>query len=276
MSPATRLTGSTREHALFFCYGTGANGKGVFINTLKAVLGDYAAIAPMETFLASNSDRHPTDLAGLRGARLVCAQEVQEKRRWDAVKIKALTGGDPIAARFMRADFFTYTPEFKLLLAGNHKPGLSAVDEAWRRRFNLIPFAVTIPKDERDPDLTEKLKPEWPGILQWAIGGCRLWAERGLDPPTSVVAATEAYFAEQDSIGRWIEEECALDPVYFETTGKLYAGWKAWSERAGQHAGSEIRFSQALEERGFERHREGTGSPRGFTGIALRPRPWPD
>ena len=140
---------------------------------------------------------------------------MQEKRRWDAVKIKALTGDVPIAARFMRADFFTYTPEFKLLLAGNHKPGLSAVDEAWRRRFNLIPFAVTIPKDERDPDLTEKLKPEWPGILQWAIGGCRLWAERGLDPPTSVVAATEAYFAEQDSIGRWIEEECALDPVSF-------------------------------------------------------------
>ena len=104
------LTGSTKEHALFFAYGTGGNGKGVFLNTLSAILADYAAVAPMESFIASNAERHPTDLAGLRGARLVTSQETEEGRRWAESKIKALTGGDPISARFMRQDFFTYHP----------------------------------------------------------------------------------------------------------------------------------------------------------------------
>jgi putative DNA primase/helicase len=265
------LTGSTREHAMFFCYGTGANGKGVFINTLTALLGDYAAVAPMETFLASKSDRHPTDLAGLRGARLVTAQETTEGRRWDETKIKALTGGDPISARFMRQDFFTFVPEFKLLPAGNHKPGLRAVDEAIRRRLNLIPFRVTIPRVERDPDLAEKLKTEWPGILQWAIEGCRFWRERGLDPPPAVRDATEAYFEAENAIGRWIEEQCALDRTYFETIAVLYGNWNTWCEANGEFTGSQKRFSQALEDRGFERHREGSNGDRGFRGIALRP-----
>ena len=113
------------EHALFFGYGTGGNGKGVFLNTLTGIMGGYAAVAPMETFTASPTDRHPTDLAMLRGARLVTAQETEEGRRWAESRIKALTGGDPITARFMRQDFFTFTPQFKLFIAGNHKPGLA-------------------------------------------------------------------------------------------------------------------------------------------------------
>jgi putative DNA primase/helicase len=128
------LTGSVREHAVFFFYGTGGNGKGVFLNTLTAILADYAAVAPMETFTASRNEHHPTDLAGLRGAHFVTAQETEEGRRWAASKIKAMTGGDPISARFMRQDFFEYTPQFKLVIAGNHKPGLRGVDEAIRRR----------------------------------------------------------------------------------------------------------------------------------------------
>ena len=134
------LTGSTREHALFFLYGTGANGKSVFINTISALLGDYAMTAPMSTFVASKTEQHPTELAGLMGARLVCAVETQQGRRWDEPKLKMLTGGDRISARFMRADFFQFQPRFKLLIAGNHKPGLRSVDEAMRRRMHLVPF----------------------------------------------------------------------------------------------------------------------------------------
>ena len=163
------LTGSTSAHALFFLYGTGANGKSVFVNTVAGILGDYHRTAPIETFTASSHERHPTDLAGLRGARLVTAVETEEGRRWAESRIKALTGGDKIAARFMRQDFFEFTPQFKLLIAGNHKPGLRSVDEAIRRRFNLIPFAVTIPDEERDENLTDNLKAEWPGILAWMI-----------------------------------------------------------------------------------------------------------
>src|SRR5215472_6252021 len=123
-------------------------------------LADYAAVAPMETFIVTQGERHPTDLAGLRGARLVTTQETEKGRRWAESKIKALTGGDPITARFMRQDFFTYTPQFKLFIAGNHKPGLRGVDEAIRRRLNLVPFTITIPVTERDPELSEKLKAE--------------------------------------------------------------------------------------------------------------------
>ena len=134
------LTGDTREHALFFIYGPGGNGKSVFLNTVSAIIGDYATTAAMDTFVASKSDRHPTDLAGLRGARLVAASETEEGRAWAEAKIKAITGGDPISARFMRQDFFTYRPQFKLVIVGNHKPVLKNVDDAAERRFNIIPF----------------------------------------------------------------------------------------------------------------------------------------
>ena len=144
------LTGVTSEHALFFLYGTGANGKSVFLNTISGIMGDYARVASVEAFIASTSQHHPTDLAGLQGARLVTAVETEENRHWAESKLKALTGGDRIAARFMRQDFFEYVPQFKLIIAGNHKPGLRSVDEAMRRRFNLLPFTITIPICERD------------------------------------------------------------------------------------------------------------------------------
>jgi len=173
------LTGSTRENALFFCYGTGANGKSVFLSTIAGVLGDYAKTAPASAFTASNTEQHPTDLAGLRGARFVTAIETEDGRWWAEAKIKSLTGGDRIAARFMRQDFFEYVPQLKLVVAGNHKPGLRNVDEAIRRRLHLIPFTVTIPESERDPELPEKLKAEY-----------RSGAAEGLKEPMGTKAST--------------------------------------------------------------------------------------
>jgi putative DNA primase/helicase len=263
------LTGSTREHALFFLYGTGANGKGVFLNTLSGILADYAKVAPMETFIATQGERHPTDLAGLRGARLVTSQETEEGRRWAESKIKALTGGDTISARFMRQDFFEYTPAFKLVIAGNHKPGLRGVDEAIRRRFHLIPFTVTIPKSARDQDLPDKLRGEWRGILQWMIDGCLAWQRDRLNPPAIVREATDAYLGEEDAIARWIEDRCAIDPIYFARVAELFADWRLWAEAAGEYAGSQKRFSQSLSGRGFESIREGGTGKSGFRGIAL-------
>lgn len=143
------LSGDISEHALFFAYGSGQNGKSVFINALSGILNDYHTTAPMETFTAAQFERHTTDLAGLRGARLVTAIETEEGRNWAEARIKNVTGGDKISARFMRQDFFTFFPAFKLFIAGNHKPGLKNVDNAIRQRLHLIPFAVTIPPGER-------------------------------------------------------------------------------------------------------------------------------
>lgn len=262
-------TGSTQEHALFFLYGTGANGKSVFVNTLVGVLGDYAATSPMETFAAGNGNRHPTELARLRGARLVSATETESDQRWGEARIKALTGGDKITARFMRQDFFEFVPEFKLVIAGNHKPALRGVDEGIRRRMNLVPFTVTIPLEERDEGLYDALKEEWPGILQWVLDGCAEWQGEGLAQPEAVRVATEQYIADEDAIGQWLADRCIVRPSYYTTVADLYASWRAWADKAGEFVGSQKRLSQALQDRRFiPRRQSGTGRA-GFDGIGL-------
>jgi putative DNA primase/helicase len=260
------LTGVTTEHALFFFYGTGANGKSVFLNTLAAVFGDYATNAPMDTFIETRSERHPTDLAGLRGARLVTSIEIEKGRRWAEAKIKSLTGGDKIAARFMRQDFFEYRPQFKLLIAGNHKPSIRDVDEAMRRRLHLVPFIVTIPRERRDRTLPERLLEERGAILRWAIEGCLEWQRTGLRPPASVVSATEEYFESEDALGRWIEEACSTGPNKTAKTTELFTAWKNWAEQTGEFVGSLKKFSQDLEARGFRKIPGARNA--GFVGLA--------
>ena len=265
------MTGITREHVMFFLYGTGANGKGVFINTLTAIWNDYAAIAPIDMFLETHNDRHPTELAYLRYLDVVVAQETEQGRPWAESRIKAITGGDPISARFMRQDFFTYTPKFKIIIVGNHKPSLRGVDEAIRRRMHLVPFTVTIPPEERDPLLAEKLKPEWPGILQWAIDGCFEWQRIGLAPPAAVRTASESYFAEEDVLGTWIDECCAIDKIYSQLGTELYKNWQDWCEARGERSGSQKAFSQNLDARGFKRDHDSVTRRAILFGIALRP-----
>jgi putative DNA primase/helicase len=262
------LTGCTGEHALFFLYGTGANGKSVFLSTISGLLAEYAKTAPASSFTASTNEQHPTDLAGLRGARFVTAIETEDGSRWAESKIKSLTGGDKIAARFMRCDFFEFTPEFKLVIAGNHKPGLRSVDEAIRRRLHLVPFTVTIPQHERDPCLAEKLRAEFPGILAWAIRGCLDWQEHGLNPPAVVRNATAEYLAGEDAIGRWLEDDCIEDEAIWTSSASLFVDYKAWCERTGEKPISPKRLTQGLESRGFVQKR--TGSARGLSGIGLR------
>jgi putative DNA primase/helicase len=262
------LTGITREHCLAFLYGTGANGKSVALGAISGVLGDYHRTAPIDTFTASNTDRHPTELAMLRGARLVTAVETEEGRRWAESRIKTVTGGDKIAARFMRADFFEYTPLFKLIVAGNHRPGLRSVDEAIRRRLHLVPFTITIPPEERDEELPEKLKEEWPGILQWMIDGCLEWQKRGLALPDAVRAATDSYLESEDAIAAWMDECCELELDGWESSSDLFQNWTIWAKAAHENIGSQKRFSQALEARGLEPRRR--SKARGFLGLRLQ------
>ena len=153
----------------------------------------------------------------------------------------------------MRQDFFEYTPQFKLVIAGNHKPGLRSVDEATKRRFNLIPFTVTIPEDDRDPQLLDKLKAEAPGILQWMIDGAVDWQERGLCQPQVVLDATKAYLASEGALSGWIEDCCTLGPTKSEAAGLLFSSWRKWSQAAGEkRLDSQRAFGAALDSRGIE------------------------
>lgn len=268
------LTGVTSAHALFFLYGTGANGKSVFANVISTILGDYAATASMDTFVETRGDRHPTDLAGLRGARFVTAIETEQGRRLNESKVKAITGGDKISARFMRQDFFEYTPQFKPVIVGNHKPAIRNIDEAMKRRMHMIPFTVTIPPERRDSRLTEKLLAERDGILAWAVAGCLAWQREGLKPPASVVSATEEYFESEDALGRWLDERCVRAPNAKSLTAELFTDWKQWAEAAGEFIGAQRRFSDLLITRGIEKWRNGMGV-RGFQGIGLKHPPTP-
>jgi P4 family phage/plasmid primase-like protien len=262
------LTGVTTEHALFFLYGTGANGKSVFANTLTAIMGDYASVAAMDMFMATHGDRHPTDMAGLRGARMVTSIETEQGSRWAESKLKALTGGDKITARFMRQDFFEFVPQFKLLIVGNHKPAIRNVDEAMRRRLHMLPFTVTIPSGKRDKRLPDRLLAERDGILAWAIEGCLEWQRNGLRPPAAVMAATEDYFEAEDAVGRWLDERCERGPSFTETSTALFADWKCWADANGEFAGSIKRFAETLTGKGFERWN--TNKSKGFRGLSLR------
>ncbi len=263
------LTGSTQEQCLFFLYGGGANGKSVLLSTVASVLGDYHTTAPIETFTEQDGSRHPTEIAGLQGARLVTSNETEEGRRWAETKVKQLTGGDRVKARFMRQDFFEFTPQFKLVIAGNHKPALRTVDEAIRRRFRLVPFSVTIPPEQRDKQLGEKLKEESGGILQWIIDGCVSWQRNGLQPPKAVLDATKEYLESEDAMGAWIRECCEIDPNAYTTSSRLFASWSEWANKAGEYVGSMKKFSQKLEGRpGMKKDRKEAGVI--FTGLKTK------
>lgn len=274
------LTGSIKEHAMFFLYGTGSNGKSVFIGVLRGIMGTYHTTAPIETFTASHSSQHPTDLAGLMGARLVTAIETEEGRVWAESKLKAITGGDEISARFMRQDFFTFVPKFKLMIAGNHKPRLRTVDEAMKRRFQLIPFNVTIPKGERDKDLPSKLEAEWPAIFRWMVNGSAAWRMDGLNPPKAVIDATNLYLDAEDSIATWIEERCEVKDSYTDTAASLFGSWKSWADLMGEQAGSSKAFGEKLQGRGMVPDRKRVGDAgnqaRVYLGIRLIPKEAPE
>lgn len=266
------LTGDTREQSLMFVHGPGGNGKSVFLNVLTGILNDYAATAAMDTLTASKWDKHTTDLAMLRGARLVTASETEEGRAWAEARLKQMTGGDAISARFMRQDFFTYKPNFKLTIVGNHKPALKNVDEAMRRRLRIVPFVHKPAQPDRQ--LEEKLKDEWPFILRWMIDGAQDWLAKGLVNPKSVADATDAYFSEQDTFGHWLEEECLLDPNNERTVLKalasvLFASWKVFALNAGEDPGDAKAFKQQMQRKGFEPYRNAMS--RGFKGIEMKP-----
>ncbi|MEW9922091.1 phage/plasmid primase, P4 family [Marimonas sp. MJW-29] len=266
------LTGETREHKLLFLYGTGRNGKSVFLNTLMKVLADYARRVPAATFLYSNTERHPTEIAGLHGARLAVASELPKGKTWDESTIKDLTGGDRLTARLMRQNFFDFDPQLTLMIAGNNMPSFRGVDEAIRARVVLVPFTVTIPPEKRDTGLPDKLQAEAPAILRWAIDGALAWQERGLDVPASIAAASAEYFDDEDTVAQFIEDEAEVQVGAFTNGDDVARRFTQWCERQGLHPWAKRTLMKELRTRGFE-DAKSNGS-RGLRGLRLRP--WTD
>jgi putative DNA primase/helicase len=261
------LSGDTREQCLFFCYGTGANGKSTFTETLMTLLGDYATKTPTHTLMARRFDGVPNDVARLAGARLVVAAEVAEGRRLNESLVKDLTGGERIAARYLHREFFEFTPAFKLWMYGNHKPVIRGYDYGIWRRIRLVPFTETIPEPERDPQLKDKLRAELPGILAWAARGCQEWLQRGLGVPEEVRAATQAYQSEMDVLARFLEDCCVVAPDAQAGAGDLYRAFKQWCEQTGEPAQKQTWFGRRMAERGFEAVR--SSNARLWKGVSL-------
>ena len=175
------LTGDTSEQVAFFLWGNGRNGKSTFINTIKELIGDYGKQTNADTFTSKvHEGGINNDIARLSDARFVSAVESEDGQKLSESLIKQLTGGEPITARFLRKEFFEFLPEFKIFFTTNHKPIIKGNDEGIWRRIRLIPFTVTIPKEEIDTRLPEKLLEELPGILNWAVEGCLKWQQEGV------------------------------------------------------------------------------------------------
>ena len=215
------LTGSTTEQAFFFVHGkSGNNGKSTLVNLIRDMLGDYGCHTPTETLLTKQYDNNiPVDLARLAGARMVTAVEANFNRHLDEAKIKTMTGGEPIVARFMRQNLFKFDPEFKLWLVANDRPRVRGTDDAFWRRVRVIPLDITIPSGERDPKLPEKLRAEWPGILAWAVRGCRKWqAEVEMDS-ASGIPQSQHQLATWRLCNRPFQPEAASNVHHRQTSG---------------------------------------------------------
>lgn len=264
-------TGSTKEHVLAFAHGSGGNGKGTFLGAVGAILGDYAMVASADVFLASNNQRHQTELAVMMGARLVHAQEIDPSRKWDEAKVKSLTGGDKISARFMRQDQFEFSPQFTLIIAGNTKPEITNVDDAMRRRMHLIPFETKPVR--KDVDLPDKLKEEYPAILAWIVEGAKLWLAEGLHAPAAVVQATQEYLEGEDALARWIEERCVAGDGYEMGTGEAFEDFRAWCKENNEAKGrdwSQRQFNSEMRTHGFDPARDrATRTKKVFRGLEL-------
>jgi putative DNA primase/helicase len=263
------LTGHVHEQVLLLLYGTGANGKSTFLETLRSMLGDYATQTDFTTFLKRDGDGARNDLARLVGARFVSAVEAEPGRPFAEAVVKQMTGGDTITARFLFKEFFDFKPVFKLWFAANHKPAVAGTDHGIWRRMRLVPFTVTIPEEERDPRLPEKLLAELPGILAWAVRGAMAWHADGLGVPAEVRTATASYRDEMDSLGPFVEETCLTLPDARVTAADLYAAYGAWCAANGERTRSQKGFASALREHGYVAVR-GAKGVRCWQGLRIR------
>ena len=262
------LTGNIEEQTMFILYGSGANGKTTFLNTILYLLGDYAIATPTESFMKKNADQNTNDIARLRGTRFVTTTEAEQGRRLSEPLIKKITGNDQMTARFLYGEYFNFTPTFKIFMATNHKPVIKGTDHGIWRRIKLIPFTTTIPEEKQDKSLEVKLKQEASGILNWLLEGTARWRREGLKAPAIILNATDEYRGEMDVIGNFLKERCVQGKERMIRIRELYKAYTDWCDDNKEHAVSERFFTMRLKEMGYEQCR--TAEARFWSGLGLR------
>ena len=263
-------SGITNEQVLFFLHGAGANGKSTLLDTVSYVLGDYSQKAPSTLLMKRREESIPTDVARLVGTRFVVANETEQGAAWNEPQVKDLTGDETVTARFLRQDFFDFSPSHKLFVAGNHRPTVRGTDEGIWRRIKLIPFSVTFSDSQRDKGLAQRLRAERAGILTWLVQGCLAWQRQGLAEPTVVSEETAQYRRDEDRIGQFLGDQCVSgDPSYRVTRRDLYDTYAEWCRDNGLYAKSQIQFSKEISERGGFGKSKIMGT-RSWTNLRLR------
>jgi P4 family phage/plasmid primase-like protien len=270
------LTGLTVEHCMFLLYGTGRNGKSTFLEVIRHLMGSYGKAAHMNTFVVQQNDNSiPNDLAMLHAARFVSATESDDGKRLAESKIKQITGGDTLVARFLHKEFFEFKPQFKIWLGTNYKPTIYGTDEGIWRRIRLIPFDVYIPDGKKDETLTQKLISEASGILNWALQGLEEYLLHGLMEPDIVKGSTEEYRAQQDWMTRFLEEIAEVSLDCDIPARQLYEQYCDWCHKTGEFKLKEQKFAEGMKQKGREskRKRRNNGkTARLYEGLILRNR----
>lgn len=266
------LTGSVSEHALLMIYGPGGNGKGVLINTLATIMGTYHREAAPETFVEGRARAHETAMAFIAGARFVTASETDHGGEWNEATLKRAVAGDSVTARFLFKNPFTYRPAYKIWIATNHLPKLRSVGRAMRRRIHLVELDYE-PK-RPDPDLEDKLRAEHEAILAWMMEGAREWRRQGLNPPKSVVRATDEYFEEQDVMAIWLREKTRRSEAAVTPSSSLCESYNRFLRARNLPEVDASYFGRQLSARGFQRqlakaHRRAVRT-RCFIGLKLK------
>lgn len=267
------LTGETKEQCLFFLYGLGRNGKSTFVGIIRKLLGAYGSQTQTELFMTKERGSGPgpnESLADLQGKRFVVGSEIEDGRRLAVVLIKEMTGGEAIRTERKYEHSFEFQPTHKIWLCGNHKPIITDTTFAIWRRVKLIPFTVTIPDSERDPELSCKLEKELSGILAWAVQGCLLWQKEGLGEPQEVISATEAYRVEQDELGEFIDDCCILKSTAVVPKNEFYKSYTSWCTENNCQPVNQRRFRGKIMERGITEGRSSSGDVRIWRGITLK------
>lgn len=248
------LTGATSEQCAFFLYGTGRNGKSTFLDIIRDIFGDYAANIQPETIMVRNSQGSAinSDIARLKGARLVTSVEPNEGVRINEGLLKQLTGDDTVTARKLYGDEFEFKPEFKLWMATNHKPVIRGTDTGIWRRIHMIPFTVQIPEEKIDRRLKYKLSAELTGIFRWAVEGCLLWQKEGLKMPRAVLEEVREYRREMDVISAFVEDKCTVGKGLSVQSSALYAAYLRWADSGNEYKMSNTKFGLEIAKR-FEK-----------------------